>query len=136
MIVIDFLVNISKAYYASENIHYLYTTFGVSYFIYFVVVSFMAGKDYTESEDKSEYFAELFTIYFLGGLASFLFALLAGLVPLVLSICATLYIVYIIMFKWGENYKKIQSYKKDETSEYVKEIARLEELVKQFEKSK
>ena len=131
MIVIDFLLNIAREYYDLGNIHYVFITAGCVYVIGISCFAFMEGM----RKEKSS--AEDFTgVMVVGLLASVIFAFLAGIIPLIISTVGVLYLLFLIMFKWGKNYKKLQSYKKDETSEYLKEIARLEELVKQFEKSK
>lgn len=131
MIVIDFLLNIAGEYYKHENVHYAFITGGILFVIGISCFAFMEGmKEEKSSAEDVAGFAMV------GIVVSMAFACLAGIIPLILSIVGVLYLLFLIMFKWGKNYKKLQSYKKDETSEYVKEIARLEELVKQFEKSK
>lgn len=131
MIVIDFLWNIAASYYHHENGYYFCYTGIVCYALYFLVCSFIEGM----AEEKSS-FEEMIPTFFLGVIIAIFFALIAGILPLLIFILGILYLVFSIMFKWGKNYKKLQSYKKDETSDYVKEIARLEEVIKQFEKSK
>lgn len=129
MIVIDFLVNIAREYYNFPH----NMLWGISgfYILYFVCFAFYFGI----SDDELDS-CDLIEGLCIGFVCSVILGLFAGILPLLLFIAGILYILFMIMFKWGKNYKKLQSYKKDNTSEYVKEIARLEELVKQFEKSK